>query len=119
MPKKFFTERDIEELFASGTRQLQISGEVVLTGLAYEKAHQLGMELDGVLESPPSAPVRPYISNSSVSSGNRYSSSPSISEFEDTLRQRVRKAVSVRLGNQVEPALLDTILTRILKSIKI
>jgi hypothetical protein len=38
MPKKFYTEKDIEDLFNSGTKSLQVTDEVVLTELAYEKA---------------------------------------------------------------------------------
>ena len=45
MPKIFFTERDIEELAARGEMFLEVSDEVVLTELAYEKAQCLGVRL--------------------------------------------------------------------------
>src|SRR5512137_1332766 len=63
MPKEFYTERDIEDMFKRGIMSLQVTDNVVLTELAYEKANRLGMQLikDRPLE-PPSAPVRPYIS---------------------------------------------------------
>jgi hypothetical protein len=39
MPKEFYTENDIEDLFNRGVRSLQITDHVVLTELAYEKAN--------------------------------------------------------------------------------
>ena len=45
MPKTFFTERDIEDMFQRGTHSISITDDVVLTELAYEKAKKLGMEL--------------------------------------------------------------------------
>ena len=45
MPKEFYTERDIEDLFKRGTTALELSDDVVLTELAYEKAQRLGVKL--------------------------------------------------------------------------
>src|SRR5512137_2001518 len=63
MPKEFYTERDIEDMFKRGILSLQVNDNVVLTELAYEKANRLGMQLlrERAVE-PPAAPVRPYIS---------------------------------------------------------
>ncbi len=68
MPKEFYTERDIEDLFQRGIRSLQVTENVVLTELAYEKARGLGFELiaDG-MNNPPAAPVRPYIAEQQTS----------------------------------------------------
>ncbi len=63
MPKEFYTERDIEDMWKRGTTSLRVDDNVVLTELAYEKAGRLGMQL--VKEQPvepPAAPVRPYLS---------------------------------------------------------
>jgi len=63
MPKEFYTERDIEDMFKRGILSLQVNDNVVLTELAYEKANRLGVQLlRGKPLEPPSAPVRPYIS---------------------------------------------------------
>src|SRR5512138_270560 len=63
MPKEFYTEKDIEDLFQRGIRSLQVTESVVLTELAYEKANRLGLQLiSDRAESPPAAPVRPYLS---------------------------------------------------------
>ena len=72
MPKEFYTERDIEDMFKRGILSLQVNDNVVLTDLAYEKANRLGMQLQRQSSGqhaqgmrpvdPPAAPVRPYIS---------------------------------------------------------
>ena len=63
MPKKFYTERDIEDMFRSGIMSLDVGDSDVLTELAYEKARLVGMKLVcDKPDNPPSAPVRPYIS---------------------------------------------------------
>ncbi len=63
MPKEFYTEKDIEDLFQRGIRSLQVTENVVLTELAYEKAHRLGLQLiSDRADNPPAAPVRPYLS---------------------------------------------------------
>ena len=63
MPKKFYTEKDIEDLFNSGTKSLQVTDEVVLTELAYEKAKRLDFKLlYDRADAPPAASVRPYLS---------------------------------------------------------
>ncbi len=54
MPKEFYTERDIEDMFKRGILSLQVNDNVVLTELAYEKANRLGMQL---LQA--SSPVEP------------------------------------------------------------
>ena len=36
--KKFYTDKDIEELVQSGIKSLQVNDDIVLTDLAYEKA---------------------------------------------------------------------------------
>src|SRR6266498_982836 len=64
MPKQFYTERDIEDLFNSGARSLEVTDDVVLTELAYEKAKRLGFRLiTDRADTPPAAPIRPYIAN--------------------------------------------------------
>jgi len=113
MPKEFYTERDIEDMFKRGILSLQVTDNVVLTELAYEKAARLGMQLlrEKPLE-PPAAPVRPYLSQPSTPA------LPPKGEggLEADLHGRIRAAVNARLGTQVDPALLDVIIERVLKS---
>ena len=123
MPKEFYTERDIEDMWKRGVMSLQIGDEVVLTDLAYEKAQRLGMQLlrppsaqrepEMRPSEPPAAPVRPYLSQSNVPMAN-----PTIpsSASESDLPGRIRAAVAARLGAQVDPQLLESIIQRVLKS---
>jgi hypothetical protein len=111
MPKEFYTERDIDELVKRGVMSLELSDNVVLTELAYERANKLGLKLVTAHENPPSAPVRPYMIQASQSSG---AAATDLSKGD--LHQRIRSAVIARLGNQVDPTLLDTIISRVLNS---
>jgi len=114
MPKEFYTERDIEDMFKRGSLSLQVNDNVVLTELAYEKANRLGMQLlrEKPLE-PPAAPVRPYISE--LRKPEAAQTVPN-QKPEADLTAQIRNAVNARLGTQVDPALLDVIIERVLKS---
>jgi len=113
MPKQFFTEKEIEDLFNRGARSLRLTRDVVLTELAYEKARRLGLQLiqDGP-DAPPSAPVRPYLSQTPA----RPAAASPAEPVRADLQTRIRQAVRARLGDQIEPALLDNIIQRVLKS---
>jgi len=141
MPKEFYTEKDIEDLFSRGIRSLQITDSVVLTELAYEKAKQLGVQLVADrAENPPAAPVRPYISDQQIrrpvetigpvapvvefqpkpdspSPVRETASGDSQGQKESDAEQRIRSAVIARLGNQVDAKLLDTIIHRVVKGV--
>lgn len=124
MPKTFYTEKDIEELFKSGTRSLQVNDTVSLTDLAYEKAKRLGLQLvfdDADL--PPIAPMRPYLSNGSPQTRTTVSAmpkadsnSPALTPPQSNVAGRIRSAVLARLGNQVDAKLLDSIIQRVVKA---
>ncbi|HEX7974421.1 MAG TPA: hypothetical protein VF498_08440, partial [Anaerolineales bacterium] len=101
--------------------------EALKTDLAYEKANRLGLKLvQEKPDSPPSAPVRPYISQQSTKSspgaGSYLPAQPvgtaaaKPSPTAADLHQRIRSAVVARLGNQIDPALLDVIIQRVLNS---
>ncbi len=117
--KKFYTEKDIEDLFKSGVKTLQVGDDVALTELAYEKAARLGMQLiSGQPDNPPSAPVRPYLSEPRTVISDA-SAAPVIESNQPTdsgLAQRIRAAVIARLGDQVDARLVDNIIARVLKS---
>jgi hypothetical protein len=114
MPKEFYTERDIEDMFKRGILSVQVNDNVVLTELAFEKANRLGVQLlhEKPLE-PPAAPVRPYISELRKPAAT-WTAAPQQPEAD--LTARIRAAVTARLGTQVDPALLDVIIERVLKS---
>jgi len=113
MPKEFYTERDIEDMFKRGIQSLRVDDNVVLTELAYEKAQRLGMQLTS--ERPievPSAPIRPYLSQDVNPAAA--SAAPIVEDPSTTAR--IREAVSARLGTQVDPQLLEVIIQRVLKN---
>jgi hypothetical protein len=130
MPREFYTERDIEDMFKRGIMSLAVNDQVVLTELAYEKARSLGLKLlRDKPDNPPSAPVRPYISRipgthspapaaaTAVSPASAPAGSQITGAADGTgLQQRIREAVLTRLGPQVDAALLDVIIRRVLRS---
>jgi hypothetical protein len=141
MPKEFYTEKDIEDLFNRGIRSLKVTENVLLTELAYEKAKRLDFQLiTDRADNPPAAPVRPYISEQqprrpvetigpavpvkesqprpvSPSPGRETSTGGSQGQQESDVEQRIRSAVIARLGNQVDAKLLDSIIHRVVKSV--
>ncbi len=127
MPKKFFTERDIEDMLRSGQMTLEVGEDVVLTDLAYERANKLGLKLIQPNEKPPAAPVRPYVSKIQTPSGQPQapSAGPKATGAQkplggqEDIKERVRQAVYARLGNQIEPSLLNAIIDRILANVKV
>jgi hypothetical protein len=117
MPKEFYTERDIEDMFKRGVMSLNVTENVVLTELAYEKANRLGLKLlHSQPDNPPSAPVRPYLSQKSGAAAPVTLPGPAVEQSEKDLSARIHSAVVARMGNQVDPELLDVIIQRVLKS---
>lgn len=124
MPKVFYTERDIEDLFARGIRSVDVGEDVVLTELAYEKAERLGVRLVQGNQKPPCAPERPYLSQQEAKpkvalSFDRSMAAPAPASSQDELKSRVRAAVLARLGNQIDAAMLDSILDRVLANLRL
>jgi hypothetical protein len=127
MPKEFYTEKDIEDLFNRGVRSLQLTEHVVLTELAYEKAEKLDFQLitDRVdnspaaslrphsLEQPASRPVSTMGPATPVVEAQPKPTPSNPSEVE----AKIRSAVIARLGNQVDAKLLDNIIHRVVKSV--
>jgi len=93
---------------------LTLTDNVVLTELAYEKANRLGMQLvRSQPENPPAAPVRPYLAQKSAPQA----AAPVFpASAAPDLHARIREAVINRMGGQVDLALLDVIIERVLKS---
>ena len=130
MPKTFYTERDIEDLAKRGVISLVEDDDVVLTDLARDKAMRLGIEIVHEFDQPPSAPERPYITKlvspsatspggGSPSKAGSTSKAPasSAATSSDDLYQSVRAEVIARLGDAVDPQLLDTIIRRVLQNV--
>jgi hypothetical protein len=117
MPKEFYTERDIEDMFKRGVMSLNVSENVVLTELAYEKANRLGLQLlRSQPDNPPSAPVRPYIAQKNMVPAPVAVASVPNEPAGREMQTRIHEAVIARMGSQVDPELLDVIIQRVLNS---
>jgi hypothetical protein len=126
MAKEFYTEKDIEDMCKSGVMSLDVHENVVLTELAYEKARRLGMKLvRDTPDHPPSAPIRPYISQRQCAKAAAATPSLAVSALAGAgapvaapagrdLSQRIRDAVIARVGTQVDRGLLDVMIRRVL-----
>jgi len=130
MPKTFYTERDIEDLAKRGVISLVEDDDVVLTDMARDKARRLGVEIVHEFDQPPSAPERPYIAKetSPSASGSGAGKPAKVSSSvianpaggrsgSDELFENVRAEVVARLGDAVDPQLLDTIIRRVLQNV--
>lgn len=93
MPKTFYTERDIQDLADRGVTTLEINNDVVLTDLAREHALTRGIRLV------------------------RASATQPADDPQAELIHRVKAAVLARLDGQVESALLDSVVTKVVKSV--
>jgi hypothetical protein len=120
MPKKFFTDIDIEELHRKGVKSLQMNDDIVLTDLAYEKAKRLDIQLTfgGHGDTPPTAPVRPYLLDKEPQRPQPIVAPvpSSSSHIDSDVAARIRSAVLAKLGNQVDTQLLDNIIKRVVKA---
>jgi hypothetical protein len=94
MAKTFYTERDIQDLVARGVTSLEVNDNVVLTDLARDEALKHGLRLE---KSKPAAPA------------------PALDDT-DELIHRVKAAVLARLGEQVDAALLDSVVKRVISN---
>jgi len=130
MPKTVYTERDIEDLAKRGIISLILDDDVMLTDLARDKATRLGIELVRQHDQPPCAPERPYITKMASPSASfpvqeasvqpdtvKSVSIPTNPTSSDDMHQRVREAVLARLGDSVDPKLLETIINRVLQNV--
>ncbi len=130
MPKEFYTEKDIEDLVQRGVKSLQITENVVLTELAYEKAKRLDFQLiTDHVDNPPAAPVRPYLSEppkgqtahakpiAAPVSPSAVTPQKPIPPNTSDVEKRIRSAVIARLGDQVDAKVLDNIIHRVVKGI--
>ena len=126
MPKQFYTEHDIEDMVRKGIKSLQVTDDVVLTELAYEKAKQLDLQLVSArADNPPAAPVRPYLSEKQTAPSKPVAAPITHTVSQPTpaeprvlpIEQRIRSAVVAKLGDQVDAKLLDNIIHRVVKGI--
>jgi hypothetical protein len=114
MPKIFYTERDIDDMKARGLTSIDVTDNVVLTDLALERAMRYEMKINRIDQSAPKATYSPSV--------NTYAAYPRETPHESTsdaeLKQRIKAAVLAKLDGQVDGALLDAVITRVLNGMK-
>ena len=114
MPKIFYTERDIDDLKARGVTSIDLTDNVVMTDLALERVMRYEMKINRVEQHAPKSSYSP-----SVNTYAAYQREPlpeSASDLE--LKQKIKSAVLARLNGQVDIALLDAVITRVLAVMK-
>lgn len=112
MPKIFYTERDIDDLKARGVTSLDVTDNIVLTDLAVERAMRHEIKLNRVEHSAPTASYSPSV--------NTYAAYPreSNNSMDVDMKEKIKAAVLARLNGQVDAALLDAVITRVLAGMK-
>jgi hypothetical protein len=95
MPKTFYTERDISDLADRGVTSLEVNDDVVLTEVARDTARARGVKL-----------VHSAAANDPAA------------DAQAELIHRVKAAVLARLGEQVDAALLDAAVTKVVSDQK-
>jgi hypothetical protein len=114
MAKIFYTERDIDDMKARGLTSIDVTDNVVLTDLALERAMKYQMKINRADQSAPKATYSPSV--------NTYAAyqreAPRESALDAELKQRIKSAVLAKLDGQVDSALLDAVITRVLNGMK-
>jgi hypothetical protein len=114
MAKIFYTERDIDDLRERGIDHIDVTDNVVLTDLAVERAMKHGIKINRRELSSPQATYSPSV--------NTYAAypreAPRESASDRELKQKIKLAVLARLDGQVNEALLDAVITRVLAGMK-
>jgi hypothetical protein len=112
MAKEFYTERDIEDMVKRGQRSLIVNDHVVLTDLAYEKSRRLGVQLIQQEETPPAAPIRPYLNKSTLKAKPADIGVQPRSKI-DLIKANVKAAVHAKFGSEISDELLDRVIDRV------
>ena len=107
MPKIFYTERDVEDLYRSGVTTLVVNDDVVVTDLGREKARKLGVELLKEHDQPSSAPT----------AAPSLPQAPAPPPTKTAMEDRVLNAVKEQVGDTVDTDLLKTIIQRVLENV--
>ena len=114
MAKIFYTERDIDDMKARGVTSIDVTDNVVMTDLALERAMRYEIKVNRIEQSAPQATYSPSV--------NIYAAYqrevPRDGTAEAELKQRIKSAVLARLNGQVDSALLDAVITRVVAGLK-
>ncbi len=108
MPKIFYTEHDIDDLKARGVMCIDLTENVAITDLALERAFKLGIKINRAGQAAPQASYSPSV--------NTYAAYPRATMAEGEVFQKVKAGVLARLNGQVDNAVLEATIRRVLKA---
>jgi hypothetical protein len=114
MPKIFYTERDIDDMKARGVTSIDVTDNVVMTDLALERAMRYEIKINRIEQAAPKATYSPSVNLTASTVHTTVTRSSDHAE----LRQRIKTAVLAKLNGQVDDALLDAVITRVLDGMK-
>ena len=114
MPKIFYTERDIDDMKVRGVTSVDITDNVVITDLAVERAMRYDMQINRVNATP--APKATF--SGSVNLVAAYPREVSTSASDVELKAKIKSLVLARLNGQVDAALLDAVITKVLAGMR-
>ena len=115
MPKTFITERDIDDMKARGITSVDLNDNVVMTDLALERAMRHEIKVNRAQQSSlPKATYSPSVNL--LAAYPREGTRASSSDME--MVTKVKAAVLARLDGQVDSALLDAVITKIVAAMK-
>ena len=112
MAKVFYTEQDIDEMNARGVKSIDVTENVVITDLALERAMRYDMKVNRADNS--SAPKA--TPSGSVNLVAAYPRTESAGDAE--LKRKIKSAVLAKLDGQVNVAMLDAVISRVVSSLK-
>ena len=114
MAKIFYTERDIDEMKARGVTAIDVTDNVVMTDLALERAMKYEMKINRV--EPSSAPTAKLSQSVNLAVSAVHTVPQRASDAD--LKAKIRSMVLAKLDGQVDAALLDSVITRVLDGMK-
>lgn len=112
MAKIFYTEQDIDDLKKRGVDNIEVNDNVVMTDLAVERAMKLGIRIQRREQSAPQATFSPSVNAVYPREAPRESAA------DQELKHKIKSAVLARLNGQVDEALLEAVITRVLAGMK-
>jgi hypothetical protein len=114
MPKIFYTERDIDDMKARGITSVDLTDNVVITDLALERAMRYEMKINRVEHATPKATYSPSVNTHAAYQRE----APRESASDAELKQKIKSMVLAKLDGQVDGALLDAVITRVLNGMR-
>ena len=107
MPKTIYTEQDIDDLKARGAASVEVTEEVILTDLALERAQKHGLKIHRITQAAPQATYSPSV--------NTYAAYARETPSDTALKEKIKAAVLARLNGQVDEAVLDATIARVMQ----